>query len=158
MARKTQQDRREPEREQRQRESTEAQEGAIDNAPPHVQRRLGQPSQLGIALGTLERDAPKGERQFNAVGAKFDEHGQTIRREDSKNSGANTDRRDYRKATAIDLRARYPEFWGERGGATKIEAAEHRRRAERPKDEDACDYPEPPTERTIRRYIKDFPN
>lgn len=51
----------------------------------------------------------------------------------------------------------YRDIWGKSGAAKKIVVAEYRRVAARPQDADDSDYSKPPTEGTIRRYMKDFP-
>jgi len=141
-------ERKEREREQRARD--QAMDAYVADAPTHIRQRLGHPSKLSDSLST------KG--QHNAGWAKYDdETGHPLPREDPEDLGANSNRRDDREARALDFRERYPDDWGKRGGPLNIVTAEHRRRAERPKDEDPLDYPEPPSVGTIRRYMKDFP-
>jgi hypothetical protein len=99
------------EREKRQRNEKKALDDALANAPPHVRRRLGQPSKIG----GLSNIGP-----YNRVGVKFTDEGFPMKREDPEELGANAFRHDEKVRMAEELREKYRGIWDQRGVAKRI--------------------------------------
>lgn len=124
---------REKTREKAQEENRKYFDEVVANAPPHVLSRLhNPPSKLALSL----MNTPG---KHNAGWAKFDEHGQTIKRADPEGWGANFLRREEKVERALKIRSKYKNTWGKRGAAKAIAHAENLR------------------VETIRRYMRKFP-
>jgi hypothetical protein len=115
----------------------------VANAPEHAKSRMiadkaykrltgkSKTSKLSENLNT------KG--QHDAGWAKYDEHGQHIKREDPDELGANLERHENKEIRAQEIRERHRNVWGNRGVAQRIA------------------HEEGLSVETIRRYMKDFP-
>ena len=106
----------------------------LANAPDYIKNRLFKKSQRLDGLKTT--NSP-----INRIGVQFDSGtGDVLKQVIPDDLGANSERKDARKATAVELREKHKEIWGRRGVAKKIA------------------HEAGLSVRTVQKYMKDFTN
>lgn len=110
---------------------------ALASAPPHVAARLGCESPLAKSISKIGR--------YGFRWHKADEYGRAIRSTMPETLGANQDRHDDARERASRLKNAYPGIWGTRSASKRIAAGS------------AIVLGLSLTERTVQRYMKNFP-